>query len=122
MWRHGYEQSPAAQVGRTNEELMARGFRPEDRRGQANRIGNPGRMNVRENALKAGGALSSVRMDQTRMDSRFGPVSGGWTQQYVQPTHQDMNPHKDTVNPHARTLGLASQQLASNPFAQDISR
>ena len=122
MWRHGYEQSPAAQVGRTNEELMARGFRPEDRRGQANRIGNPGRMNVRENALKAGGALSSVRMDQTRMDSRFGPVSGGWTQQYVQPTHQDMNPYKDTVNPHARALGLASQPLASNPFAQDISR
>lgn len=124
IWRHGYQQSPLAQVGSgsTNAELMARGLRPEDRRGQFNRAGNPGRMNVRENALKAGGALSSVRTDQTRMDSRFGPPSGGWMQQYVQPNFNKFNAFKGKENPHARTLGIASQQLAANPFAQDISR
>src|SRR5210317_2311499 len=59
---HGaYTQSAASQVtAKTNEELMRYGFRPEDRRGKPNRMGNAGRMNVRESALKQGGALTAV--------------------------------------------------------------
>src|SRR6056300_2100136 len=42
---HGaYTNSAATQVtAKTNEELMKYGFRPEDRRGKANRMGNAGR-------------------------------------------------------------------------------
>src|SRR6056300_685233 len=57
-----YATSVAAQMtAKNNEELMKYGFRPEDRRGKANRMGNPGRMNVRESALKQGGRLTAVR-------------------------------------------------------------
>ena len=54
---HGaYTISPAISPAgkRTNEELERYGFRQEDRRGQVNRMGNPGRMNVRADALNQG--------------------------------------------------------------------
>ena len=51
---------------------MKYGFRPEDRRGKPNRMGNAGRMNVRESALKQGGALTAVRSDTSRVDGRMG--------------------------------------------------
>jgi hypothetical protein len=46
-FRGAYTNSAASQVtAKTNEELMKYGFRPEDRRGKPNRMGNAGRMNV----------------------------------------------------------------------------
>src|SRR6056300_661857 len=73
-----YTTSAAAQITtKNNEELMKYGFRPEDRRGKANRMGNPGRMNVRESALKQGGALTAVRSDTSSIDGRFGTADGG---------------------------------------------
>ena len=72
-----YTNSAAVQVAnKTNEELMKYGFRPEDRRGKANRLGNKGRMNVRESALKQGGALTAVRSDTSRVDGRVGGANG----------------------------------------------
>ena len=75
-FRGAYTNSAAAQVAdKTNEQLMRYGFRPEDRRGKPNRMGNPGRMNVRESALKQGGRLTTVRSDTTRIDGR---VNAQW--------------------------------------------
>src|SRR6056300_165097 len=83
---HGaYTNSAAVKIAsKNNEELMKYGFRPEDRRGKPNRMGNPGRMNVRESALKQGGRLTSVRTDTTRIDGRINAANGGWTRQYQQ--------------------------------------
>jgi len=122
---HGaYVNSVAVKAaqGRDNKTLMEYGFRPEDKRGQANRAGNPGRMNVRESALKQGGKLTSVRSDTTRMDGRVNPISGGWMQQYKDADYHKLNSYKGQANPYAtdESLNATKRQLANNPFAQSF--
>lgn len=123
---HGaYTNSAAvrAMEGRgDNKSLMEYGFRPEDKRGQANRMGNPGRMNVRESAVKQGGKLTSVRSDTTRVDGRVNPASGGWMQQYKNAEYHQMNPYKGQANPYAtpESLNATKRQLANNPFSQSF--
>jgi hypothetical protein len=116
-----YATSAAAQITtKNNEELMKYGFRPEDRRGKANRMGNAGRMNVRESALKQGGALTAVRTDVTRIDGRVNGPNGGWTQNYQQKPFHQFNAYKGNENPYSRDLGIAKRQLQNNPLAQSI--
>jgi hypothetical protein len=116
-----YATSAAAQITtKNNEELMKYGFRPEDRRGKANRMGNAGRMNVRESALKQGGRLTAVRSDTTRIDGRVNGANGGWTQNYQQKPFHQFNAYKGNENPYARDLGVAQRQLQNNPLAQSI--
>jgi len=123
---HGaYVNSAAVQaMGQTrdNATLMKYGFRPEDKRGQNTRMGNPGRMNVRESALKQGGKLTSVRMDSTRVDGRTNPANGAWTQQYKNADYHQLNPYKGQANPYAtnESLNATKKQLMNNPFAQSI--
>ena len=122
---HGaYVNSAAVQAAqaRDNATLMKYGFRPEDKRGQKNRMGNPGRMNVRESALKQGGKLTSVRMDTTRVDGRMNPANGGWSQQYKDADYHQLNPYKGQANPYAtaESLNSTKKQLMNNPFAQSI--
>jgi len=122
-FRGAYTNSAAVQVAdKTNEELMKYGFRPEDRRGKPNRMGNPGRMNVRENALKQGGRLTTVRSDTTRVDGRVNAPNGGWTQQYQQKAFHQFNAYKGNANPHCATLDIAKNQLQNNPLAHSLSQ
>ena len=120
---HGaYMNSVAVNVtAKTNDELMKYGFRPEDRRGKPNRMGNAGRMNVRESALKQGGRLTSVRSDTTRVDGRMNAANGGWTQQYQQKTFHKFNAYKGNENPNSRNLDIAKNQLHNNPLAHSLS-
>ena len=120
---HGaYTSGAASQVtARTNEELMKYGFRPEDRRGKANRMGNAGRMNVRESALKQGGRLTTVRSDTTRVDGRINAANGGWTQQYQQKPYHQFNSYKGHANPNTQTLDIAKRQLQNNPLSHSLS-
>src|SRR5210317_1513718 len=116
-----YSSSVATQItNKTNEELMKYGFRPEDRRGKANRMGNRGRMNVRESALKQGGALTAVRTDTSRIDGRVNGPNGGWTQNYQQKPFHQFNAYKGNENPNSRDLGLAARVLQKNPLSQSI--
>jgi len=116
-----YATSAAAQITtKNNEELMKYGFRPEDRRGKANRMGNRGRMNVRESALKQGGALTAVRTDTSRIDGRMNGANGGWTQNYQQKPFHQFNAYKGNENPNSRDLGLAARVLQKNPLSQSI--
>jgi hypothetical protein len=119
---HGaYTQGVASQItAKTNEELMKYGFRPEDRRGKPNRMGNAGRMNVRESALKQGGRLTSVRTDRTRIDGRVAPANGGWTQNYQQKPFHQFNSYKGNANPNTQDLGIAKRQLQNNPLAHSL--
>ena len=120
-FKGAYTNSAAAQVnGKTNEQLMKYGFRPEDRRGKPNRMGNAGRMNVRESALKQGGHLTTVRSDTTRVDGRVNARSGGWTQQYQQKSFHQFNAYKGNANPNTRDLGIAQRQLQNNPLAHSL--
>lgn len=121
---HGaYATGAASRVAaKTNEELMKYGFRPEDRRGKANRPGNAGRMNVREGPLKQGGALTAVRSDTSRIDGRMNAANGGWTQQYQNKTFHQFNPYKGNENPNSRNLGIAAKQLENNPLSHALYR
>jgi hypothetical protein len=121
---HGaYATGVASQVAaKTNEELMKYGFRPEDRRGKPNRMGNAGRMNVRESALKQGGALTAVRSDTTRVDGRINGANGGWTQNYQSKTFHQFNAYKGNENPNSRRLDIAANQLKNNPLAHAMYR
>ena len=112
-----YTNSAAAQVTtKNNEELMKYGFRPEDRRGKANRMGNPGRMNVTQTR----GNLTAVRSDTTRVDGRMNGPNGGWTQNYQQKPFHQFNPYKGNENPNSRRLDIAQKQLQNNPFAHSV--
>jgi hypothetical protein len=119
---HGaYATGAASRVAaKTNDELVKYGFRPEDRRGKPNRMGNAGRMNVRESALKQGGALTSVRSDTSRIDGRVNAANGGWTQQYQSKTFHQFNPYKGNENPHTKRLDIAANQLKNNPLAHSL--
>lgn len=122
-FRGAYTNSAAVQItDKTNKELMKYGFRPEDRRGKPNRMGNPGRMNVRETALKQGGRLTTVRSDTTRVDGRMNPANGGWTQQYQQKAFHQFNAYKGNANPHCATLDIAKNQLQNNPLVHSLSQ
>ena len=121
-FRGAYTNSAAVQVtDKTNEELMRYGFCPEDRRGKANRMGNPGRMNVRESAGKQGGKLTTVRSDTSRIDGRINAASGGWTQNYKKVPFHQFNSYKGNENPHSKTLDVAQRQLQNNPLAHSLS-
>ena len=106
----GYLNSPAA-------------IRPHDKRSMPNRPGNPGRMNVRETPVKQGGKVTSVRMDQSRMDGRFGTPDGGRMQDYKKPDFSmgSMNPYKGNANPLAspEALSIAKKQHSENPFTKN---
>jgi len=83
-------------------------------------MGNPGRMNVRESALKQGGRLTAVRSDITRVDGRVNPANGGWTQNYQQKPFHQFNAYKGNENPNSRNLEIAKRQLQNNPLAHHI--
>jgi hypothetical protein len=117
-FKGGYTNTAAAQITtKNNEQLMKYGFRPEDKRSKPNRAGNPGRMNVRESALRQGGAVTAVRSDTSRIDGRFGAANGGWMQNYQQKPYHNFNAYKGQVNPHVNNLGLVKKQLENNPLA-----
>ena len=63
---------------------MRYGFRPEDRRGKANRMVTQAVWMWEESALKQGGRLTAVRSDTSRIDGRMNAANGGWTQNYQQ--------------------------------------
>ena len=102
----------------TADELLAHGIRPSENRSKEDRSGNAGRMNVRANPLAQGGALSSVRMDQSRVDGWTGSMNAGYSQQYVVPKFNNLNAYKGNVNPRASAefLSTAQKQLKNNPL------
>ena len=127
-YSHGYLSAPGVKIGEsrvygtphTVEELNKYGFRPEDRRGKANRSGNAGRMNVRAGPLNQNGIPTAIRSDTTRIDGRVNPISGGWTQQYTNDSYHQLNAYKSRANPHAQasSLNMAKKQMDKNPYAQ----
>lgn len=99
----------------------ANDIRDDDKRGQLERMGNAGRMNVRANPLTQGGLLTQVKAESNRQ-----PISarnGGYTQQYVPIGFQDNNKNKGNLNPYStdKSLNIARKQLDNNPLAHTIS-
>jgi len=117
----GYSIAPANRYlagGRGAQAEQSFGLRPSDRRGQAARKGNAGRMNVRAGPLNAGGLITAVRSDTSRTDGRNGPANGAWSQNYVQPEYTQLNSFKGQANPRSsnRQMNLPNRVLANNPY------
>ena len=125
-YSHGYTMSPGVMIGNSsphsNDKLFSYGFRPDDRRGKANRSGNAGRMNVRAGPLNQGGMVTNMRSDSNRLDGHMGTFNGGWTQQYVNEMYHKFNAYKGSLNPHASpsSLSIAKRQIENNPIAQKV--
>ena len=120
----GYTSSATGTYLENRDSNMSEfGLRVADKKGNAGRTGNAGRMNVRAGPLNQGGKLTAVRTDTTRIDGRVNPIDGGWTQEYTKPLYQDLNAYKGTQNPHATsdTLSIAKRQMAQNPLASVIN-
>jgi hypothetical protein len=125
-YQHGYTQDPLNKaLGKkdfSDKELDMVGFKVDDKRGNPDRAGNAGRMNVRANPLTQGGILTSVRSD---VDGTFmytgsaGPTAGANGQQYTNDQFYNFNAYKG--QPGRSDLDTAKNQLAKNPFAHSIS-
>ena len=103
--------------------VTANDIRPADKRGQMDRAGGPGRMNVRASPVNQGGMMTAVRQSfqpQQIMARGPTPASGG---QYIQPMYQYNNVNKGNMNPHAAnaSLNIARQQLGTNPLAHTLA-
>jgi len=96
-------------------------IRVADKRGQADRMGNGGRMNVRASPVNQGGKITSVR--QSHGPQQIQARNGGYTQQYVQPVFQQNNVNKGNMNPWGSnaSLDIARRQLGANPLAHTFS-
>lgn len=130
---HGYLNAPSNQLmkqkrpatagGYSAKDLEAYGFRPDERRGMADRAGNAGRMNVRADPLNQGGMVTSVRSDTNKYDGRVNAANGGWTQNYLRDKYYELNAYKGNENPRATSqfLNTARDQMVSNPLSQTIA-
>ncbi len=106
----------------TTGELMAAGLRPDDRRQKENRMGNMGRMNVRENALNTIGLPTQVRIDTNgQYDFYTGPQNGQSAQNYVGLGITKESTTKGMANPWASQMDIHKKQLQSNPFAKSLA-
>ena len=116
-------QKPKDGASYSPQQLEKYGFRPDTKRGKKDRAGVAGGMNVRADALNAGGAVTAVRSDCNRTDGRLGPANGAWSQNYVQDMYYQLNSYKGNSNPHAtsRELNLAKNQLMNNPLAHTLA-
>jgi len=100
----------------TNKSLTrSSGFRSQE-----DRAGNSGRMNVRNDPVNAGGAMTQLRPESTPFEP--GPVNattGGRVQQYVDARFHRFNEKKSNQNPYAtpHALDVAIQALETNPVA-----
>jgi hypothetical protein len=103
-----------------DSELDRVGFKVDDKRGNPDRAGNAGRMNVRASPLQQGGVITSVRSDSDASDGYTGSagLTGSNMQTYTNGQYYKFNQYKD--QPGRTDLSVAKRQLANNPFAKSI--
>lgn len=118
----GYLNEPIVQYMNSSKtgDITSIGVRADDKRGNAGRAGNAGRMNVRENPLNQSGMLTSTRFDTSCNDGYIGITDGTRGQVYAEQGYSKFNSYKidqDTTP----DLTLAKRQMLNNPYAHPIS-
>ena len=105
----------------SNSVLKEGGLRVADKRGNASRAGNPGRMNVRANPGTQGGIVTTMRSGAHRaVQGAMGPT-GAANQAYVRERYQQFNAFKGNRNPRTDDLNLAKRVNANNPLNINFS-
>lgn len=101
--------------------LAAGGLRVADKRGQRDRAGNAGRMNVRGNPGVQGGMTTSMRSGAYRsIQGPMGPT-GAANQAYQRERYQQVNAFKGNRDPRTADLGVAKRVNANNPLNINFS-
>lgn len=89
------------------------------------RAGNAGRMNVREDPVNQGGAMTQLRVEARPVPPGPMGITGNNQGRGVQPPQFDdpLNEFKSNPNPRAQTgfLDIAIQQLEKNPLAYSLA-
>ena len=90
-------------------------------RSNADRAGNAGRMNVREDPVNAVGAMTNIRSESVPFPVQTGGAGGGSSlnSRYVKPNYDKFNEFKGNKNPWSDTLDIAIKQLEKNSFIQE---
>jgi hypothetical protein len=128
-FKHGYTSDPLNQAleskNFTLKELDNVGFKVDDKRGNKDRAGNAGRMNVRAGPLQQGGILTAVRSDSDKRTDNYFGHAGTTTNNnghYINDQYYTFNAYKGQPGPaSASDLNVARKQLANNPFAHTLS-
>lgn len=92
--------------------------RSSENRGNPDRAGGPGRMNVRMEPVNQGGAMTNLRAESVPFP--VAPADAGRFQNYKRAEFDKLNEKKSNMNPRATPefLDVAIQQLEKNPIAQ----
>lgn len=107
----GYEINPA----------LSTGIRAAVNRGQKDRAGNAGRMNVRMDPLNQGGAITATRDSASTVIQGIAGPTTAVNQTYVKDKYQQNNAYKGNKDFRTCNLSLAKRQLAQNPLNQNFS-
>jgi hypothetical protein len=101
-------------------ELDKVGFKVDDKRGNPDRAGNAGRMNVRASPLQQGGVITSVRSDTNVTDGYTGTagLTGSNMQTYTHDQYYKFNQYKGHLG--QTDFSVVKRQLANNPLAKSI--
>ena len=104
-------------------DVTANDIRVADKRGNKDRMGNAGRMNVRASPVNQLGQVTTYKQTYGPQQIMAKGPTGANGQQYVPPSFQQNNVNKGNINPRATGsfLNTAKNQLAANPFAHTLS-
>jgi hypothetical protein len=120
---HFNNPSPGIHSFVSGYDVAPTDIRVADKRGNQDRMGNAGRMNVRANAVNQGGQVTSFKQSYCPQQIMAKGPTGVNGQQYVAPMFQQNNVNKGNINPRATGafLNTAKNQLAANPLAHTLS-
>jgi len=107
--------------GNATDKSLTRGT---GNRSNADRAGNPGRMNVRNDPVNQVGAMSATRAESIPLQlGPVGPTTNRPSQGYKAPEFDKLNELKGNRNPYASptSLDIAIQQLEKNPYALSLA-
>lgn len=109
------------QGGYTQDPALTTGIRAAVNRGNMDRAGNAGRMNVRMDPANQNGSITSVRTSaNTELKGIQGPTTAA-NQTYVHDTYHKFNAYKGNEDFRSFDLGLAKRINESNPLNKNFS-
>ena len=107
----GYQQNPT----------LSTGIRTAANRGNKDRAGNAGRMNVRMDQVNQNGSITATRTSaSTALQGVMGPTTAS-NQTYVQDSYHKFNAYKGNKDFRSFDLDLAKRVNANNPLNHNFS-
>jgi len=105
----------------SSDPVLTNGIRDAVNRGNEDRAGNPGRMNVRMDPHNQHGSTTAVRTSaSTEIKGIQGPT-GAANQTYTKDQYHQFNAYKGNKDPRSYDLDLAKRINSQNPLNKNFS-